>query len=86
MRLVAAGDWIFARTNLINRLDSRITDEFTNSDTNFVNAEFTCSRPDIYPPAAGRLYTTSVKDKILNEFVNLNIRLLQIIMPVTLGT
>ncbi|ODV83389.1 hypothetical protein CANARDRAFT_9626 [[Candida] arabinofermentans NRRL YB-2248] len=76
MRFVAGGDCLFSSRNLVNRLDPKLVSEFKDSDACFVNAEFTCPKPEIHPPAAGRAYITSVKENILDEFVDLNIKLL----------
>ncbi|QPG73302.1 hypothetical protein FOA43_000612 [Brettanomyces nanus] len=75
MRITVGGDCLFSSRNLAERLDPKIVSELKNSDAAFANAEFTCPKPDIHPPAAGRGYVTSVTEDTLDEFVDLNIRL-----------
>jgi len=74
MRIVACGDLLFSSRNLVNRLDKRIINLLQGADAVFANAEFSCPQPNI-PPAAGRGYITAVKPATLDEFVDLNIKL-----------
>ncbi|MFE8151926.1 CapA family protein [Brenneria goodwinii] len=74
MRIIACGDLLFSSRNLAKRLDKRIVDQLSAADAVFANAEFCCPKPTT-PPAAGRGYITSVKPATLDEFVDLNIKL-----------
>ncbi|WP_318378185.1 CapA family protein [Enterobacter sp.] len=74
MRIIACGDLLFSSRNLAKRLDPNIIELLKNADAVFANAEFSCPQPDL-PPAAGRGYITAVKPATLDEFVDLNIRL-----------
>ncbi|WP_416262225.1 CapA family protein [Gibbsiella quercinecans] len=74
MRIIACGDLLFSSRNMVNRLDKRVIDLLTSADAVFANAEFSCPQPNI-PPAAGRGYITAVKPVTLDEFAELNIRL-----------
>lgn len=74
MRIIACGDLLFSSRNLAKRLDSKIVNLLQSADAVFANAEFTCPPANI-PPAAGRGYITAVKPVTLNEFADLNIRL-----------
>ncbi|WP_455811319.1 CapA family protein [Pseudomonas graminis] len=74
MRIVACGDLLFSSRNLVNRLDKRIINLLQQADAVFANAEFSCPKADI-PPAAGRGYITAVKPATLDEFADLNIKL-----------
>lgn len=76
MRFVAGGDCLFSSRNLVNRLEPEIVTLLQEADGVFVNAEFTTPKPDIHPPASGRGYVTAVRDSILDEFADLNIRLI----------
>ncbi len=75
MRVVVAGDCLFSSRNLAKRLDPKIVSEFKNADAVAANAEFTCPNLENTPPAAGRGYITSVREETLNEFSELNIKL-----------
>lgn len=74
MRIIACGDLLFSSRNLSQRLDASIIELLQGADAVFANAEFSCPKPDL-PPAAGRGYITAVSQGILDEFVDLNIRL-----------
>ena len=73
MRIIACGDALFSSRNLARRLDPRLVDEFRRADAVFANAEFCCPLPDT--PPAPRRYTTAVNAEVLDEFVDLNVRL-----------
>ena len=75
MRIITTGDSLFSSRNLRNRIDQRIVKDFDEADGVFSNAEFVTPKPTT-PPAIGRGYTTAVRQDTLDEFVNLNIRLL----------
>lgn len=74
MRIVACGDLLFSSRNLVNRLDKEIITLLSEADAVFANAEFSCPQPNV-PPAAGRGYITAVRPATLDEFKDLNIRL-----------
>ncbi|MEE3662011.1 CapA family protein [Brenneria sp. g21c3] len=74
MRIIACGDLLFSSRNLAKRLDKRLVERLSAADAVFANAEFCCPKPET-PPAAGRGYITSVKPATLDEFVDLNIKL-----------
>jgi poly-gamma-glutamate capsule biosynthesis protein CapA/YwtB (metallophosphatase superfamily) len=74
MRIVACGDAMFSSRNLARRLDRRLVDLLGQADACFANAEFCCPRPD--RPPAPRRFITSVRAQVLDEFCDLNIRLL----------
>lgn len=74
MRIIACGDLLFSSRNLAKRLDPEIVELLQSADAVFANAEFSCPQPNL-PPAAGRGYITAVKPATLDEFVDLNIRL-----------
>lgn len=78
MRFIACGDSLFSSRNLAERLDKRIVDILKGADGVFSNAEFCTPRPET-PPAAGRGYMTSVRPSTLDEFADLNIRLLSFV-------
>ena len=74
MRIVACGDLLFSSRNMVNRLDKEIITLLSEADAVFANAEFSCPQPNV-PPAAGRGYITAVRPATLDEFKELNIRL-----------
>lgn len=76
LHVVAAGDCLFSSRNLASRLDPKILKELKDADAVTANAEFTCPKPEIDAPAAGRGYITSVREDTLDEFNDLNIKLL----------
>ena len=59
---------------MVNRLDKEIITLLSEADAVFANAEFSCPQPNV-PPAAGRGYITAVRPATLDEFKELNIRL-----------
>lgn len=75
MRFIICGDALFSSRNLCNRLDPRLVQLLADADAVFANAEF-CTPRYATPPAAGRGYMTSVRPDTLDEFNDLNIRLL----------
>ncbi len=74
MRIIACGDALFSSRNLAKRLDKRLVAKLADADAVFANAEFCCPKHTT-PPAAGRGYITAVKPETLDEFVNLNIKM-----------
>lgn len=73
MKVVLCGDSLFSSRNLVNRLDKRVVETLASADAVFTNAEFSTPKP-MTPPGLC-MYLTSVKQGTLDEFVNLNIRL-----------
>lgn len=73
MRIVLCGDFLFSSTNLVNRIDKRIVDILKGADAVFANAEFSTPRQDT--PPGFTMYLTSVHPDTLNEFLDLNIKL-----------
>jgi poly-gamma-glutamate capsule biosynthesis protein CapA/YwtB (metallophosphatase superfamily) len=73
MRVVACGDALFSSRNLARRLDRRLVDELARADAAFANAEFCCPRHDTPPQPRG--YITAVRPEVLDEFTDLNIKL-----------
>jgi len=73
MRIVACGDALFSSRNLTQRLDRRLIDLLAGADAAFANAEFCCPQPAT--PPAPRRFTTAVRPEVLDEFCDLNIRL-----------
>jgi len=73
MRVVACGDALFSSRNLARRMERKLVATLTEADAAFANAEFCCPRPDT--PPAPRRFTTAVRPELLDEFVDLNIRL-----------
>ncbi|MCD8084518.1 MAG: CapA family protein [Clostridiales bacterium] len=78
MRFVACGDSLFSSKNLVNRLDPKLIAYLKEADGVFTNAEFCTPRPET-PPAPGRGYMTSVRADRLDEFVEMNIRLVSFV-------
>lgn len=74
MRIIACGDALFSSRNLVNRLNKSLVETLADADAVFANAEFCCPAPTL-PPAAGRGYITAVKPATLDEFTDLNIKL-----------
>lgn len=74
MRIIASGDSLFSSRNLATRLDQGLVQQLKQADAVFTNAEF-CTPNRTTPPAAGRGYITSVVPETLDEFVDLNIKL-----------
>lgn len=73
MKIVLAGDALFSSRNLAKRLDPKVTGILQDADAAFVNAEF--STPKRSTPPGLCMYLTSVHQETLDEFVDLNIRL-----------
>ena len=73
MRVVLCGDLLFSSRNLKNRLDKRVVDLLVDADAVFANAEF--STPKRNTPPGLCMYLTSVRQDILDELTDLNIKL-----------
>lgn len=73
MRVVCCGDALFTSRNLAKRLDRKLVDELLRADAVFANAEFCCPKRDT--PPAPRRFITAVKPEVLDEFRDLNIKL-----------
>jgi poly-gamma-glutamate capsule biosynthesis protein CapA/YwtB (metallophosphatase superfamily) len=74
MRVVACGDALFSSRNLIERLDQRLVSELAGADAVFANAEFCC--PAYERPPMPRPFLTAVRPEVLDEFRDLNIKLI----------
>lgn len=74
MRTVICGDLLFSSRNLVNRLDKKIIEILLNADAVFANAEF--STPKKTTPPGLCMYLTSVKPETLDEFNDLNIKMI----------
>lgn len=74
MKFVVTGDSLFSSRHLANRLQPELVRHFKEADAVFTNAEFITPKRSSYP-AAGRGYITSVDPDTLQEFADLNIRL-----------
>lgn len=74
MRVVLCGDLLFSSRNLAKRLDPRVVEILKSADAVFCNAEF--STPKKGTPPGLCMYLTSVPQDILDEFTDLNIRLI----------
>jgi poly-gamma-glutamate capsule biosynthesis protein CapA/YwtB (metallophosphatase superfamily) len=74
MRIIACGDSLFSSRNLAARIDRKLVELFHGADAVFTNAEF-CTPKYSTPPLAGRGYTTGVKPETLDEFADLNMKL-----------
>ena len=73
MRVVLCGDLLFSSRNLKNRLDKRVVDLLVDADAVFANAEF--STPKRNTPPGLCMYLTSVRQDVLDELTDLNIKL-----------
>lgn len=73
MRVVLCGDLLFSSRNLKNRLDKRVVDLLVDADAVFANAEF--STPKRNTPPGLCMHLTSVRQDILDELTDLNIKL-----------
>lgn len=73
MRIVACGDALFSSRNLARRLDRSLVDELLRADGAFTNAEFCC--PKLDTPPTPRRFVTAVGAEVLDEFVDLNLRM-----------
>ncbi len=74
MKFVVCGDALFSSRNLASRLDARLVNLLRQADGAFVNAEFCTPEPET-PPACGRGYMTSVRPATLDEFTDLNLKM-----------
>jgi len=73
MRIVCCGDALFSSRNLAARLDRKLVDELRRADAVFANAEFSCPKHDT--PPMPRRFITAVRPEVLDEFSDLNIKL-----------
>ena len=73
MKIVLTGDALFSSRNLAKRLDPKVVEILQSADAVFTNAEF--STPKRNTPPGLCMYLTSVCQETLDEFVDLNIRL-----------
>ncbi|MCJ7835285.1 CapA family protein [Cuneatibacter sp. NSJ-177] len=73
MRVVLCGDFLFSSRHLMDRIDPKIVELLKGADAVFANAEFSTPRQDT--PPGFTMYLTSVHPVTLNEFVDLNIKL-----------
>ncbi|SEQ23015.1 poly-gamma-glutamate synthesis protein (capsule biosynthesis protein) [Faunimonas pinastri] len=73
MRIIACGDALFSARNLARRLPRSLVETLAGADAVFANAEFCCPARTTSP--APRRFSTAVKPEVLDEFVDLNIRL-----------
>ncbi|HWP50902.1 MAG TPA: CapA family protein [Clostridia bacterium] len=74
MKVILCGDALFSSRNLANRIDRRVVDALLSADAVFTNAEFSTPKPTTPPGLC--MYLTSVKPETLDEFVDLNIKLI----------
>ncbi len=74
MRVVLCGDLLFSSRNLKQRLDPAVVKILQEADAVFCNAEFSTPKRDTPPGTC--MYLTSVPQDILDEFTDLNIRLI----------
>lgn len=74
MRVILCGDLLFSSRNLAKRLDPNVVKILQEADAVFCNAEFSTPRQGTPPGLC--MYLTSVPQDILDEFVDLNIRLI----------
>lgn len=75
MKVVCCGDALFSSRNLAERLDKKLVHELHTADVSFANAEFTTPDLEVNVPGSGRRYITSVREDTLDEFNDLNIKL-----------
>ena len=73
MKIVLTGDSLFSSHNLARRMDPKVVEILKSADAVFTNAEF--STPKRNTPPGLCMYLTSVHQDTLNEFLDLNIRL-----------
>ncbi len=73
MRVILCGDSLFSSRNLASRLDKRVVDLLKSADAAFTNAEFSTPKPTTPPGLC--MYLTSVRQETLDEFVDLNLRM-----------
>lgn len=74
MKVVLCGDALFSSKNLSRRIDPKIVSLLQSADAVFANAEF--STPKRTTPPGLCMYLTSVRPETLDEFVDLNIKLI----------
>lgn len=72
MEFIISGDALFSSDQLRKTIDPALVSKLKNADAVFTNAEFITPRLET-APAAGRGFQTSVRPKLLDEFVDLNI-------------
>jgi poly-gamma-glutamate synthesis protein (capsule biosynthesis protein) len=70
VKIALCGDALFSSRNLLKRFEQTLLDMLGQADVRFVNAEF-CTPKRKTPPAAGRGYTTSVREETLDELKDL---------------
>lgn len=73
MKIVLTGDSLFSSRNLAKRMDPKVVEILKSADAVFTNAEF--STPKRSTPPGLCMYLTSVHQETLDEFLDLNIRL-----------
>lgn len=73
MRIVLTGDSLFSSRNLLHRIDPKVVEILKGADAVFTNAEF--STPKRGTPPGFTMYLTSVRQDTLDEFCDLNIKL-----------
>lgn len=73
MRVVICGDFLFSGRNLVERIDPKLVELLQSADAVFANAEF--STPKVDTPPGFTMYLTSVRQDTLDEFTDLNIKL-----------
>ena len=74
MKVILCGDALFSSKNLSRRIDPKIVSLLQSADAVFANAEF--STPKRTTPPGLCMYLTSVRPETLDEFVDLNIKLI----------
>jgi len=74
MRIVLTGDCLFSSRNLLRRLDPKVVEILKSADAVFTNAEFSTPKRDT--PPGFTMYLTSVRQDTLDEFCDLNIKLI----------
>ena len=75
MRIIFCGEALFSSRNLAKRLDPGLVNMLREADAVYVNAEFCTPKPET-PPGIG-MFLTSIRPEALDEFVDLNIKLVQ---------
>lgn len=73
MKVILTGDCLFSSKNIANRIDPRIVEDLRSADAAFTNAEFSTPKSTSYPGLC--MYLTSVPQDTLDEFNDLNIRM-----------
>lgn len=74
MRIIICGDFLFSGRNLAERIDPKLVKLLREADAVFANAEF--STPKIGTPPGFTMYLTSVHQDTLDEFNDLNIKII----------